>query len=400
MRLGMFERPILTDILRRLQEPRKFIQVLLGPRQVGKTTLANQVVEKLNKPHHFISADLATLQDLSWLHQQWEIARSKITCSKNGGILVIDEVQKIPHWSEVIKSLWDEDSRNKINLDVILLGSSPWLMQKGLSESLTGRFELIPITHWSYIEMHKAFGWDLDQYKYFGGYPGAATLADTTSPERWNNYINDAIIETTISRDILLMTHVNKPVLLRRLFQLGCIYSSQVVSLTKMLGQLQDAGNVTTLAHYLELLEGAGLLTGLQKFANQAVRKRSSTPKFIVFNTALMSAQSGKTYSEVMHDPETNGKFIESLVGMYLVNSIRGTQIKLYYWREGDKEVDFVLQLGEKVTAIEVKSNNDKFKKSGIDLFVQKFKPTKVLLVGTQGVQVLDFISTPITDWL
>lgn len=396
----MYKRPILDDILSRLQEPRKFIQVLLGPRQVGKTTLANQVIEKLNKPHHFISADLATLQDLSWLQKQWEIARSKILNRETGGILVIDEVQKIPHWSEVIKSLWDEDSRNKVNMDVMLLGSSPWLMQKGLSESLTGRFELIPITHWSYIEMHQAFTWDIDQYKYFGGYPGAATLADKASPERWNNYINDAIIETTISRDILLMTNVNKPVLLRRLFQLGCIYSSQIVSLTKMLGQLQDAGNVTTLAHYLALLEGAGLLTGLQKFANQAVRKRSSTPKFMVYNTALMSAQSGKNYTEIMQDQELNGKFVESMVGTYLVNNIRGTQIKIYYWREGDKEVDFVLQRGERITAIEVKSNNDTFNRSGMDLFVKKFSPTKVLLVGDQGIPVLDFISKPITEWL
>jgi predicted AAA+ superfamily ATPase len=204
----------------RLQEPRKWIQALIGPRQVGKTTLALQVAEALGKPYHYITADLATLQDLSWLQQEWEVARQKV--GQRGAILVIDEVQKIPRWSDLVKALWDQDTRNGLDLAVILLGSSPWLMQKGLAESLAGRFEILPVTHWPFNEMRDVFGWSLDRYLYFGGYPGAASLADPNDPSRWVNYINDSLIETTISRDLLLMNQVHKPALLRRLFHLGC----------------------------------------------------------------------------------------------------------------------------------------------------------------------------------
>lgn len=396
----MQKRPIFSQLLKRVQEQRRFIQVLLGPRQVGKTTLALQVTEVLDKPFHFISADTATLQDLAWLQQQWETARQKIVKGK-GCLLIIDEIQKIAHWSDLIKSLWDADSRNGVDLSVILLGSSPWLVQKGLTESLAGRFEVIPVTHWSFNEMSQFFGWSLDQYAYFGGYPGAAPLADINDTSRWVNYINDSLIETTISRDILLMTQINKPALLRRLFHLGCMYSGQMLSYTKMLGQLQDTGNTTTLAHYLDLLSGAGLIQGLQKFATQEVRQRGSSPKFAVFNTALMSAQSNKTFKEAREDHTFWGRLIESMIGAHLLNSIRGTQIELFYWREGDKEVDFVLKYGDSITAIEVKSgSNHHIKRSGIDGFVKEFKPNRMVLVGDLGISVSDFLTTPITQFI
>lgn len=395
----MKKRPIFTQLVKRLQEPRKFIQVLLGPRQVGKTTLALQVAEAIKKPSHYISADLATLQNLAWIQQQWEVARSKIE-SAQGALLIIDEVQKIPHWSDMIKALWDQDTRNQINLSVMILGSSPWLMQKGLSESLAGRFENIPITHWSFGEMHEHFGWTLDQYLYFGGYPGAASLADEDDPSRWEYYINESLIETTISRDILLMTQVNKPALLRRLFQLGCSYSGQILSYSKMLGELQDAGNTTTLAHYLDLLSGAGLLGGIQKFSKQRVRQKGSSPKFAVFNTALMSAQSGKTFKQAREDHIFWGRLIESAVGAYLLNSIRGTQIEIFYWREGDDEVDFVLRHEDSITAIEVKSGQKFINHTGIDLFVSKFNPDRVLLIGDQGISIEKFFLTPLSNFI
>ncbi|MFA6527460.1 MAG: ATP-binding protein [Candidatus Babeliales bacterium] len=395
----MQKRPIFNQLIDRAREPRRFIQVLLGPRQVGKTTLALQVTELLDKPFHFVSADMVTLQDLAWLQQQWEIARQKVVKGK-GGIFIIDEIQKIPHWSDLIKSLWDEDTRNGVDLTVMILGSSPWLVQKGLTESLAGRFEIIPVTHWSFGEMQTIFGWSLEKFVYFGGYPGAASLADEHDQTRWKNYINDSLIETTISRDILLMSQINKPALLRRLFQLGCTYSGQVLSYTKMLGQLQDNGNTTTLAHYVELLAGAGLIEGLQKFAAQPVRQRGSSPKFAVFNTALMSAQSNKTFSDAMLDRAYWGRLIESTVGAHLLNSIRGTQIELSYWREGDLEVDFVLKRGDSITAIEVKSNSDTFNRSGMDLFVKEFKPNRVLLVGDKGIPVADFLAAPITNFI
>lgn len=389
----MKKRPSFELILKRLQEPRRFIQSLIGPRQVGKTTLARQVADELGIPTRYVTADLATLQDVNWLRQQWDVTR-ELAKSEGKALLVVDEIQKIPHWSDMVKFLWDQDTASGLDLSVLILGSSPWLMRKGLSESLTGRFEVIPISHWSFKEMEETFGWSLKRYLYFGGYPGAAPLADEENPERWINYINDSIVETTISRDILLMNQVNKPALLRRLFQLGCHYSGQILSYNKMVGELQDAGNSTTLAHYLDLLDGAGLLAGLQKFANQSVRKKGSSPKFSVYNNALMSAQSGKNFLEAMSDRAFLGRLIESAVGAHLLNGIRGTQIELTYWREGDKEVDFVLKLGDKVIALEVKSGQESMQRSAIDSFVKQFNPDRILLVGDQGIPLETFLST------
>jgi uncharacterized protein len=389
----MKKRPSFELLLKRLREPRRFIQSLIGPRQVGKTTLARQVADELEIPSRYITADLATLQDVFWLRQQWDVAR-ELAKSEGKALLIVDEIQKIPHWSDMVKLLWDQDTASGIDLLVMTLGSSPWLMQKGLSESLAGRFETIPISHWSFKEMHEIFGWSLERYLYFGGYPGATPFADEKNPERWINYINESIIETTISRDILLMSQVNKPALLRRLFQLGCHYSGQILSYNKMLGELHDAGNSTTLAHYLDLLNGAGLLTGLQKFANQNVRRKGSSPKFATYNNALMSAQSGKNFLEAMADKAFLGRLVESAVGAHLLNSIRGTQIELFYWREGDKEIDFVLQLGDKLIAIEVKSNQESIEQSRIDSFIKQCRPNRILLVGDQGIPLKTFLFT------
>jgi len=304
---------------------------------------------------HYASADEPTLQDRSWLNQQWDIARLKITEEKkSAALLVIDEVQKVSKWSETVKRLWDEDTANNTNLKVIILGSSPLLVQKGLTESLAGRFEIIPIVHWSYPEMRDCFDITLEQYIYFGGYPGAIEL--TKNRKRWVSYITNSLVETTISRDILLMTRVDKPALLRRLFHLGCEYSCQILSYQKMIGQLQDAGNTTTLAHYLELLSGAGLLTGLEKYAGKTHRKRASSPKLLVLNTALMSALSGISYKQALSDRQYWGRLTESAIGSHLVNDSEGKDINIYYWLNRNREVDFVLESGETVVAIEVKS--------------------------------------------
>jgi len=351
------------------------------------------VGEELGIPYHYASADLATLQDLSWLRQQWETARSKAHSVKRA-LFIVDEVQKIPDWSSLIKSQWDQDSREKTNLSVLILGSSPWLVQKGLSESLAGRFELIHATHWSYDEMKNTFGWTLDRFLYFGGYPGAAPLADERDASRFLQYVNDSLIETTLSRDILLMTQINKPVLLRRLFQFGCQYSGQILSFTKMLGELHEAGNTTTLAHYLDLLAGAGLICGLQKYSAAPIRQRNSSPKLTVFNTALMSAQSSLSFVEAKQNPIFWGRLVESAVGAYLVNAVRGTQIELFYWREANFEVDYVLRLGDELLAIEVKSNSDRLK--SIDSFVQQFHPSRILLVGKEGIHLEDFLTSPL----
>ena len=269
-------------------EPRRFIQVLFGPRQTGKTTLVNQFLAATSIPAYAASADSIPESDYTWIGQQWEIARAKQYQSEAELILVLDEIQKISNWSEQVKKYWDEDTLQKRQIKVILLGSSRLLLQKGLTESLAGRFETIYLGHWTYNEMNENFGITHDQYAWFGGYPGSAPLIQ--DEDRCKQYLLNALIETSISVDILQLTRVDKPALLKRVFELGWVYSGQIVSYTKMIGQLQDAGNTTTIAHYLHLLDTAGLLTGLEKYDRQKLRQRSSSPKFQVHNNALISA--------------------------------------------------------------------------------------------------------------
>ena len=313
-------RPQAAELLRRLQEPRRFLQVITGPRQVGKTTLATQVAEQSGLPHRFGSADEPTLRGPDWIAQQWEAARLVAAeAGPRGALLVIDEVQKAPNWAESVKRLWDEDTRGGLSLKVVLTGSAQLLIGRGLTESLAGRFELLHLPHWSWSEMRTAFGWSLEQFLFHGAYPGAAPLVD--QPDRWARYVRDSLVETTLARDVLLLSRVDKPALLRRLFDLGCEYSGQILSYTKMLGQLQDAGNTTTLAHYLELLAGAGMLTGLQKYSGAVVRRRSSSPKLQVLNTALMTAGTGITLEQARVDGEFRRRLVESAVGAHLADA-------------------------------------------------------------------------------
>jgi predicted AAA+ superfamily ATPase len=388
-----FRRPQAAELARRLAEPRRFIQVVAGARQVGKTTLVQQVTETTRVPVRYASADEPTLRGSDWVAQQWEAAR--LTAGPVGAILVLDEVQKAVTWSESVKRLWDEDTRERRPLKVVLLGSAPLLVQRGLTESLAGRFEVPHLPHWSLTEMRTAFDFSLEEYVYFGGYPGAAPL--TGEPARWRRYILDALVETTLARDVLLLTRVDKPALLRRVFELGCRYSGQVLSYTKMLGQLHDAGNTTTLAHYLELLGGAGLLTGLAKYSGRAVRQRGSSPKLQVLNTALMSAQSGLSLDEARADREFWGRLVESAVGAHLANAAAAGECDLFYWREGNREVDFVVRVGRTLTAIEVKSGRTHDAQPGLTAFAEAFKPARKLLVGGDGIRVEDFLLAPVT---
>jgi predicted AAA+ superfamily ATPase len=394
----MKRRWLYDELVRRLAEKRRFLQVLAGPRQTGKTTLARQVMEALPLPAHYASADEPTLRDRTWLEQQWDLARLKTRENKAGALLVLDEVQKVPGWPDLVKFLWDADTHAQRPLKVLLLGSSPLLLQSGLTESLAGRFETIAVPHWSLAEMREAFGWELEQFIYFGGYPGAAALIG--EPERWRRYIVDSLIETTISRDILLLTRVDKPALLRRLFHLACGYSGQVLSYQKMLGQLQDAGNTVTLAHYLELLRGAGMIAGLPKYAYGQARQRGSSPKLQVLNTALMTALAGRSPAEARQDAEFWGRLVESCVGAHLLNTSMGSDLTVSYWRDRNLEVDFVLHRGKTVVAIEVKSGRRRESLSGMEAFAKRFKPKRVLLVGGQGIPLEEFLSRPAEYWL
>lgn len=386
----MFKRKYFDDILKRLAEARKFIQVLAGPRQSGKTTIIQQVMDEIKTPSYYVTTDAVDASSSVWIEQQWDVARLKLgETGRKDFLFVIDEIQKIPNWTETIKRLWDEDTINGIPLKLVLLGSSPLLIQKGMTETLAGRFELIRIPHWSFSEMRDAFGYSLDQFFYFGGYPGAAPLVK--EEQRWKNYVKDSLIETTVSRDIFMMSRVDKPILLKRLFELGCQYSGQILSFNKILGQLQDAGNTTTLAHYLELLDAAGMLTGLQKFSSGRIKQRSSSPKFQVLNTALISAQFGSSFKEAKLNHEFWGRLVESAVGAHLINESINSGMEIFYWRERNREVDFVLKKDDKIIALEIKSGKKKTALPGIEEFSKKYDIHKKLLLGKGGLELKEF---------
>lgn len=413
-----YQRPAADILIQRLGEPPRFLIVVSGPRQVGKTTMVRTVLAR-HRPdrHSFVAVDnpddhsgfdltsttgptkslLAQQRDASWLVDVWQRARTSARNSPDGYVLVLDEIQKIPRWSDVVKGLWDHDRAEQLPLHVVLLGSSPLLMQQGMSESLTGRFESIPLRHWSFREMVDAFDFDLEDFLYFGGYPGGAALV--RDEKRWKNYVITGLIEPSITKDILMMTRVDKPALLRQVFDLGCRYSGQELSYTKMMGQLQDAGNTTTLAHYLDLLGTAGLICGLSKYAGQHHRRRGSSPKLNVLNMALMAAASGYSQTEAQADRTFRGRMVESVVGAHLHNTA-SEDCQLHYWRDGTNEVDYVLEHGERLTVIEVKSASAPPVIRGFEAFERHFGPCRRLLIGEGGIPLAEFLSYPAEHWL
>jgi len=419
----MYARAQKSILLARLSEAPVRLVVVSGPRQTGKTTLIRQVLGHVDRPHRYLAVDepepvtlapvsdavegtdaapdglivpLSDKRDTRWLVRQWELARLAAERSERGFVLVFDEIQKITNWSESVKGLWDADRHHGRRLHVVLLGSAPLLMQQGMSESLAGRYETVRLAHWSFTEMSEAFGFDLPGYVYFGGYPGADSLVH--DQERWRDYIASSVIEANIERDVLAMQRVDKPALLKRLFELGTEYSGQILSYNKMLGQLQDAGNTTTLARYLDLLSLGGLIAGLSNHANHAHRRRASSPKFNVLNTALMSAGSGYTFAEAQADRSFWGRLVESAVGAHLFNT--GTpELRLRYWRDKGREVDFVLERGRRLVAFEVKSGARRSSMSGLREFSERFDVERSVLVGEGGLPLAEFLSVPAREW-
>ena len=380
--------------MNRLLEERKFIQVVMGPRQVGKSTVVKQVLKDIDIPYQFYSADNVPATNSAWISDCWSAVRSlKENKGWNDVILVIDEIQKIANWSEVVKKEWDNDTFHDYNIKVLLLGSSRVLLEKGLSESLAGRFEEIRMSHWSYLEMKDCFGFTLDQYIYFGGYPGAATLID--DEERFNHYIQSSIIEATINKDILMDTPISKPALLRQTFELGAAYSGELLSLNKMLGSLQDAGNTVTLTGYINLLKESGLLCGLQKYSIDNARRKASIPKLQVYNNALKTVYSPINFEQAIIDRKTWGRIFESNIGAYLVSQSFIHHFDVFYWRERDFEVDYVLRKNGILIAIEVKSNAEK-RTEGLEKFRQLFNPKSAFIIGDGGISAEDFFTMDI----
>lgn len=387
----MFVRAEYQEVKDRLEEPKMFIQVISGPRQVGKSTLVEQILDKITLPYNSYSADAELNVNQSWISNIWDAARNEMDYRRESErILVIDEIHKIANWSEVVKKEWDRDTREKRNLKVLLLGSSRLLLQQGLTESLAGRFELIRMGHWSFREMKEAFGWTLDQYIYYGGYPGTAPLV--SNEVRWKRYVKDSLIEAALSNDVLATTNIYKPALLKRLFELGCSYSGELLSLTKMMGQLQDKGNVTTLANYIQVLDECHLLAGLQKYSGDNARRYASVPKYQVYNNALMNVYATSSFEEQRLDLEKWGRLVESAVGSHLLNYADKLDYKVYYWREKNDEVDFIVERNHKVWAIEVKSSKRGMNK-GLGMFREAFHPYRAFVVGTDGISVEDFLS-------
>ena len=387
----MYKRAEYQVITERLKEPRKFIQVVMGARQIGKSTVVKQVLQDLDMPYRLFSADNVPATNNAWISDCWAAARSlKESKGWESVVLVIDEIQKIANWSEAVKKEWDDDTFHGRNIKVLLLGSSRVLLEKGLSESLAGRFEEIRMSHWRYREMQECFGFSLDQYMFYGGYPGAATLIG--DEDRFGQYIQSAIIEATINKDILMDTPISKPALLRQTFELGAAYSGELLSLNKMLGSLQDAGNTVTLAGYINLLDESGLLCGLQKFSIDMARRRASIPKLQVYNNALKMVYSPLTFEQAILDRKSWGRIFESAIGAYLVNQAFVHRFEVFYWRERDDEVDFVLRKKGAVVAIEVKSNAEK-RTEGLDKFRKLFHPQTAFIVGDGGISAEDFLS-------
>lgn len=386
-----YKRAQFQEVLARIDEPRSKLQIIVGPRQVGKTTLIGQVLQACTLPFDSYSADDIPGASSDWLSQIWETQRMRMLAkAESRRLLVIDEVQKIQNWSETVKAEWDRDTRERRDLVVVLLGSSRMLIEKGLTESLMGRFELIRLTHWTYLEMKTCFGWSLPQYIYFGGYPGAAQYVG--DEQRWRNYVKDALIEPSIAKDVLMDTKIMKPQLLRQLFELGSNYSGELLSLTKIAAQLQDAGNVTTLAGYLHLLDECGLLCGLQKYAADQARRYNSVPKLQVYNNALRNVYADVDFSEALEDPKAWGRCVESAIGAYLVSQASVKGYEVYYWRDNKDEVDYVLRRRGRLVALEVKSGR-RTTNAGLPKFTASFHPHRALVIGSGGLSVEEFLS-------
>lgn len=360
-----FYRRVFERIKARLAEPAPLIQVVIGPRQVGKTTA---IRASLPKNAIYETGDSPTPLPASFIESIWRQAHEKSV-----PVIAIDEVQKIPGWAEVIKKLWDQSPRK---IKVVLSGSAALSIEKNLKESLAGRFELLSAMHWSLREAQAAFGLSLEEYLEFGCYPGSIPMLRDIP--RWGTYVRDSIVEPVIGRDILQLHPIENPALLRQLFGFCVSGPAQIISMNKLQGQLQDKGAMATLQHYLDLLAKSFLVSGVQKYSDKAIVSRRSPPKIIVHDNALLRA-----FERPVQGPLSTkrlGQYLENSVGARLLES----RWDVYYWRDRNEEVDYIAHgpQGEK-WAIEVKSGETSPSELGsLAKFCRLFPDYKAKVIG------------------
>ncbi|MFN0127856.1 MAG: ATP-binding protein [Verrucomicrobiales bacterium] len=389
----VFQRKVVEELASALRRGPRLLQILVGPRQVGKTTAAWDLAKGLGWPCVFEAADVSPPPGPEWIETQWQRARS---LAGRPALLVLDEIQKVSGWSVTVKRLWDEEQRRPDSLSVVLLGSSSLQLHHGMTESLAGRFLLHRCMHWSFPEVEAAFGMNLDQWIYFGGYPGAQPFVRDEA--LWVRYIADALIETAIARDVLQMHTVAKPALLRSLFGLAATHPAQILSWNKMLGQLVDAGNTTTLSHYADLLETAFLLSALPLYSAGTPRKRAGSPKLVLWNNALVSAFCGRSFASARRDGPWWGRLVENAVGSHLLNQLPRESFNVAYWRDGTQEVDYVVTRARETWALEVKSGRPG-RTSGLQAFRQRYPAAHALVIGSGGIPLDEFFADPPSVW-
>ena len=419
--MNSFERPHVATLVERLREEPRRILAVFGPRQTGKTTLIRQALRRTGLPYRYIAVDEpeplspesleaaratdrtpASLRDEKWLAERWRQAREEawkegaIVPDGGGFVLVFDEVQKVPRWSEVVKGLWDEDRFHECPLRVVISGSSPLTLQRDLGESLAGRFEPLRSRQWSLPEMKTAFGFDLDWYVFFGGYPGAAP--DIGRPERWRRFLRGAIMNPSVERDLLGMERVDQPALLTRLFRLCVRNSGRIVPYRQMLADLRDGGHTGTLSRYLNLLGRIGMVTGLERYDGEFSLKPTS-PKLNVLDVSLLTVESGYEFEQARADRSFWARLTKAAVGAHLANTAEDW-VRLHYWKEGVDEVDFVLACGPHLAAIQVDADGSGDYRRGLDAFRVRFPVTREVVVGNGGVPLEGFLSRPAGAWM
>ena len=410
---------VVTLAQRLLREPPERIVALFGPRQSGKTTIVDQALARYRRETAretlYRAADAPEAvrgggdtrtalpgrrrrQRLgaAWITRHWNDARAR--AERGGGcVLVFDEIQVIPCWSSVVKGLWDADRDLRRRPQVVILGSAPLSVQPDLAENLAGRFEPLSVPFWSLHEMEEAFGFDLQRYLYFGSYPGAAGLAVEGREDQWRAVVLDGCLRPIIGREIVALTRVDEPALMKHLFEMGAHYSGRIVSSKELLGYFSDAKNATMLSRYLALLEAVGFVAGLSGYATGPPARRSSR-KLLALNPAVLTTLSRFDFRDALEDRAFWGRVVESAVGAHLFQTRRASD-GLYYWRAGNAEVDFVLERGHHLLAIEVESGA-RGAHAGFAAFRAKYPHARRLLVGDSGVPVAEFLSEPAERWL